>query len=169
MAGVLLHRGAYVAGLSVATSLEGDKRLLARLEKLGGELPFQLKVLIAETATAIHRAAQAKAPTGVTSQLRNMLYAKPTGAFGMEWEVREPMAYGSNVEFGRRPGQRMPPVDALELWGLRVLGEPGLGWPLARSIAKKGVKPQPFFWPAVEGQEAAFKAKAVAILREATR
>ena len=52
------------------------------------------------------------------------------------------------MEEGRRPGARMPPPEALELWGWRVLKKRGLGYVLARSIARKGIRPRRFFWRA---------------------
>ena len=45
-------------------------------------------------------------------------------------------------DVGRKPGARMPPSDALEEWGRSKLGKPGLGFVLARSIARKGIRPK---------------------------
>lgn len=47
------------------------------------------------------------------------------------------------VELGRRPGSRMPPVSKLRPWALAKLGDERLAWPVAKSIAKKGIKPKP--------------------------
>lgn len=47
-----------------------------------------------------------------------------------------------NVERGRLPG-RMPPVSVIEAWAARKLGRRGLGWPIARAIAKRGIRPTP--------------------------
>jgi hypothetical protein len=79
--------------------------------------------------------------------------------------------YGYNVEFGRRPGGRMPPVDALIGWVRRHFS-PGSSpvaagprrsrawqqagdqrlrsraFALARSIQRRGIQPQPFMGPA---------------------
>ena len=62
--------------------------------------------------------------------------------------------YASYVEHGRKPG-KMPPPDILEAWAYKKFRlshkEARLAaWALARSIAKKGTKPHPFFEPAVE-------------------
>lgn len=78
--------------------------------------------------------------------------------------------YGSVVEFGRRAGARMPPVDALIGWVRRHWSPRGMttgpgrtrnaAWRgrqselrsaaflLARSIARRGIQPQPFMAPA---------------------
>ena len=43
------------------------------------------------------------------------------------------------VEFGRRPGGRMPPVDKIEAWAARH-GMPGAGYMIAKKIALRGTK-----------------------------
>ena len=53
------------------------------------------------------------------------------------------------MEEGRKPGGAMPPPDALEIWGRRVLGREGLGFVLARSIQRKGIRPRLFFRRAI--------------------
>jgi len=62
--------------------------------------------------------------------------------------------YGMVVEFGRRAGGRMPPVDALIGWVRRHWGPGtqrqlrGRAFVLARSIQRRGTPPQPFMRPA---------------------
>lgn len=46
------------------------------------------------------------------------------------------------VEFGRKAG-RMPPSTAIEQWALKRLGVAGLGFPIARAIGQRGIKPTP--------------------------
>ena len=53
------------------------------------------------------------------------------------------------MDEGRRPGAAMPPVAPLERWGRRTLGKRGLGFALAISIARKGIKPRRFFAKAI--------------------
>ena len=62
--------------------------------------------------------------------------------------------YAAYVEYGRRSG-KMPPVDYLIQWVRKKLRLPdkearARGWAMARSIARKGTQPHPFFTPAVE-------------------
>lgn len=52
-------------------------------------------------------------------------------------------AYGKYVEFGRPPG-KMPPVEALEGWTRRKLGDAKLAWAVAMHIKKWGTTPYPF-------------------------
>jgi hypothetical protein len=54
--------------------------------------------------------------------------------------------YWINVERGRAPNSKMPPVDKIKKWIIaRGIGyKPGLEYKISRSIAKKGIKPKPF-------------------------
>ncbi len=57
--------------------------------------------------------------------------------------------YPAVMEFGRRPGARMPPPSALERWVHLVLGVPtaearGVAYTVARGIARKGIKGRRF-------------------------
>lgn len=79
--------------------------------------------------------------------------------------------YAFFVENGRRSG-RMPPVDNLIQWfrkkfRLTEKVARARGWAKAKSIAKKGTKPHPFFGPAVEkNKEAITKAISEAVKKE---
>jgi hypothetical protein len=50
--------------------------------------------------------------------------------------------HGAYVEFGTLP--HMPPVDELEGWAMRKLGDKDLKWALAYAIKKRGTRPYPF-------------------------
>lgn len=52
--------------------------------------------------------------------------------------VFNPVPYALPVEEGTQP--HFPPVDALEGWARRKLGEEGLGYVIARAISKRGTK-----------------------------
>lgn len=62
--------------------------------------------------------------------------------------------YAEYVEYGRRAG-RFPPVRQLAQWARKKLRATGkqsdsIGCMIARKIARKGTRPQPFFRPAYE-------------------
>lgn len=62
--------------------------------------------------------------------------------------------YAAYVEYGRRAG-KLPPVDYLIQWVRKKLrltdkAARARGWAMAKSIAKKGTKPHPYFQPAVD-------------------
>jgi hypothetical protein len=58
-------------------------------------------------------------------------------------EVTTPMDYAIVIERGRKPGSRMPPIDAIQQWAVRKLGlspdeAASAAWGIAKSIAKHG-------------------------------
>jgi hypothetical protein len=71
--------------------------------------------------------------------------------------IGSPLPYAIVMEEGRRPGARMPPVDAIKLWVVRKLKVPpqeadSVAFLVARSIARKGIEGRHMF---AEGLEAA--------------
>lgn len=59
--------------------------------------------------------------------------------------------YGKFVLYGRRPGGKMPPLETLTNW-MSVKGiEPKYAFPIAKTIALKGIKPFDFTMPFYQG------------------
>ena len=56
--------------------------------------------------------------------------------------------YAPFVEFGRSPG-RAPPASEMQSWANATTGSAGNAYILARAIAMRGVKPQPYLRPAL--------------------
>ena len=54
------------------------------------------------------------------------------------------------VEFGRAPGSKPPPPGALTDWLVRHNLDASLEYPIAQSIARRGIAAQPHLHPAVE-------------------
>ena len=54
--------------------------------------------------------------------------------------------YWINIEDGRKPDSKMPPVDVIKKWMIvrGIPDKPGVAFVIARSIGKKGIKPNPF-------------------------
>ena len=54
--------------------------------------------------------------------------------------------YWINIEEGREPNSKMPRVDEIRKWMITrgIPDKPGVAFIIARSIAKKGIKPNPF-------------------------
>ena len=63
--------------------------------------------------------------------------------------------YAEFVEKGRQPG-KFPPLGPIKLWATRVLGNPGAAFAIARKIAMKGTKAQPFLGPALKKEKPTF-------------
>jgi hypothetical protein len=54
-------------------------------------------------------------------------------------------AYAVVVHEGRRPGARMPPVEAIRGWLRRVGGDEQMAFPVARSIGRRGTRPLKYY------------------------
>ena len=64
--------------------------------------------------------------------------------------------YGIYVDKGRKPGAKMPPVQPIIEW-VRVkriktpqITTEQMGWAIAKSIAKKGIRPKPFIQNSID-------------------
>lgn len=63
----------------------------------------------------------------------------------LEGIVGTPLVYGLPVELGRRPGGKMPPVDAILFWVIRKqlvsrAEAPDFAWAIAKKIARDGTE-----------------------------
>jgi hypothetical protein len=132
-------------------------------------------------STEIHRALQASvlmieadarrgAPQD-TRRLHSSINSRVTGTYPTLVGVVGPsVRYGFNVEFGRRAGGKMPPVDALmgwvrrhmspraaparagrarnRAWASREAELRSTAFAVARAIKRRGIDPQPYMRPA---------------------
>ncbi len=72
--------------------------------------------------------------------------------------VGSKLPYAAPVEFGRPPGT-WPPLSALQPWARRhgfPAGNAG-AFLVARAIARRGIKPQPYLVPALESSRTAIR------------
>lgn len=90
--------------------------------------------------------------------------------------------YWKNISYGRKPGSRMPPVEAIENWIKirKIIPRPlilhnkksiiptvkQLAFIIARSIAKNGIKPRPFMRDTIAETMETFKEKLIITLKE---
>jgi len=51
------------------------------------------------------------------------------------------------------PGGKMPPLKEIARWMKRRRIDPKLLWPIARAIGKRGIKAQPFLYPAYDEEK----------------
>jgi hypothetical protein len=80
--------------------------------------------------------------------------AVDTGQYLRAWKTRPTESgvaivndapYAAIIELGRRPGAKMPPVQAIQTWAQRRLGlsrkqAENAAWAIAKSISIKGIK-----------------------------
>ena len=90
----------------------------------------------------------------VTGLLRQSGKVQKTSDSEIDAGFYQQSGYAYFVEYGRRAG-RMPPPDEMIQWAhkklrLDVKAAIAVGWALAKSIAKRGTRPHPFFRPAVD-------------------
>ena len=90
--------------------------------------------------------------------------------------------YWKYISYGRKPGSRMPPVEAIENWikvrkilprpitlksgKQRVPTVPQLAYVIARSISRKGIAPRPFMRESINQTIEDFKSKLSAAVRD---
>jgi hypothetical protein len=140
-----------------------------------GRTPVVMEREIRRTLQASLLLIEGDAKTNVArdvGRLGSSINSRVQGTFPrITGSVGPSVRYGYVVEFGRRPGGRMPPVDALVGW-VRRHWSPGSSptragparsrawqqagaerlrsraFALARSIQRRGTRPQPFMEPA---------------------
>ncbi len=97
-------------------------------------------------------------PTGVTGALAQSIQpgAVNMGDGFVEAFVEANMDYASFVEFGTKP--HFPPVEALEDWCAKVLGDAKLAFVVARAISRRGTYAHPFMGPALLENMPVFRA-----------
>lgn len=84
-----------------------------------------------------------KAPSGATNTLKHSGKEPIWIGNSLLWGFTAP--YAEDVETGQEP--HLIPLDEmpdLELWASRVLGDERLAWPVRKSIAREGTRPQPY-------------------------
>lgn len=121
---------------------------------------------LSASVLAIEADARRGAPQD-TRRLHSSINSRVEGTYpNLVGVVGPSVRYGANVEFGRRAGGKMPPVDALIGWvrrhwntggaarqraaGGRVTQAQirGRAFALARAIQRRGIRPQPYLQPA---------------------
>ena len=152
----------------IEVEIRGLKKLRERIRRLSPDIQRAVRDAIFMTAFNIQQEAKMRAPVD-TGRLRSSIMVHPI--YGMPSLFGEmpslfggmPSLFGGSrlvgarvvahahyslfVETGRRPG-KMPPPDALAGWARRH-GLGGLEFVIARAIGKRGIRPRPFFGPAV--------------------
>ncbi|HYW90704.1 MAG TPA: HK97 gp10 family phage protein [Chloroflexota bacterium] len=130
---------------------------LSRLQTTPEQMERDMRRTLQASLLLIEADARTLAPQD-TRRLSGSINNQITGTFpSLVGEVGPGVRYGRFVEFGRRAGARMPPVDALIGWvrrhwhpieerrrGVSRSTLRGEAFVLARSIARRGIQPQPF-------------------------
>lgn len=103
-----------------------------------------MRVSTSRVKTEMREQIRREGITNTGNLARNIYIEEPTKPTYGRVYVGE--KYGAVVEFGRRPGS-FPPVAPLERWAQTKLGKGGIGFLIARKIAREGTKAHPFVGP----------------------
>lgn len=133
----------------ITIKIEGSKELQADFKKAPELIAKKITEAIRKSTVVIKQNIARKAPVfdGTLKKSIDSRVIKMRGEVGISERASK---YGYVQEYGRRAGSRMPPVNALKRWAIAKTGDEDMAFPIARSIARKGTKPQPFFKPGVE-------------------
>lgn len=129
--------------------IEGLDDFQRDLRRVVNEMPSLSKQAIGKSTRHIKKKVQDKIVSeGIpfTGELQKSVYAPTPSATGGTVYVGK--KYGLFVETGTRP--HFPPVEPLERWASIKLGQPGMGYVIARKIGRVGTKKHPYFMPAVK-------------------
>lgn len=126
--------------------IKGLDSLIDNVERAGVKFVPVMQHALADSVRVVHKRARKNAPEafgklrgGIRREVRNLTGIVETGEKG---------EYAVYVEKGTRP--HMPPVEPLKKWADLKLGDAGLGYAVARKIAREGTEAQPFMEPALE-------------------
>ncbi len=142
-------------------SLQGANGALLKFEKYAKSAPGKIMRNVDISGLRIESEAKKSCTVGVSGLLRASIHYKRNEA-KLEGEVDVNQSYGPFVEFGSRP--HMPPIDAIKLWCLRVLGDESAAWPIAMKIKEEGTPAQPFLFPAAEHERPKYIARLKVLL-----
>lgn len=111
---------------------------IARLRrKLGPELIREpLRPVFRGAAAFAQREAEGGAPRDINATIRPFM----TEVTDFSAKVRTATGTARVIEFGRHAGKRQPPVDAIAAWAERRGLAAEAAFPIARAIARRGIK-----------------------------
>lgn len=137
--------------VTVQVSFADPQKINMVISKLGGWKPTAIRRLIEKATNEGERIAREAAyphesmDTGRTaSQIKGLVVSD---MMGMVYSNQQGVLA---IEYGRKPGGKMPPVKILEEWAVRHGFPAGLGYVIARGIAANGTEGLHMFQKAVE-------------------
>lgn len=139
-------------------------RVLNKLESAEKEVRVKAEFEIERSARKIEAQAKRNAPTGASNRLKTSIDVRGSG---LSREVYTDVKYGPYMEFGTKKRRKIPPglegyamqfkggggsfedfEASLKLWAKRKGIPEEEVYPIMMSILHKGVKAQPFLFPA---------------------
>lgn len=145
---------------SVRIIVTGVENAIKVFKNIEDSTLFKIRKQVLKTALKVESEAKKKAPSD-TGRLRSSIQTKIISG-GLEAEVFANAKYALHVEYGTKP--HFPPSSALRGWARRH-NMPNLEFIIARSISRRGTRPQPFLFPALEGEKRDFMASMRSIVK----
>ena len=132
--------------MKITVDVIGEKEIAQAMNKLCAEKKRKIKGEVYASAVDVQREAREKLREMGTWDLGNLANTTIVDliASGLIAEIGPTAPYGPYVEYGTK--KHFPPPDALEGWAKRHGFDSA--WPICRAIAKRGLKPRPFLFPA---------------------
>lgn len=115
------------------------KGLEALQKKLRSPLFKQpLRNLLSDAADIAEIKAKRAAPKDTSSMARNI--TPDVGSTKAKVSLPRNLEYYHVMEFGRKPGGKLPPLPAIAAWARRKGISASAVFPIARAIARRGIK-----------------------------
>jgi len=151
--------------ISVKADIKSINKTLKILDSLGERVRKSAEKEIERSARNIERDAKRNAPTGASNRLKTSIDVRGSG---LSREVYTDVKYAPYMEFGTKSKVKIPPglesyamqfkgkgtgsfqdfEKSLKLWAKRKGIPEEAVYPIMKSILHKGVKAQPFLFPA---------------------
>jgi len=133
----------------IRVSIRGSEEILSRLKAMPQRVTNALIKAMEDSTILIQSIAKVNAP--VYRGFLRVSIAQDVRQEGntIIGEVGSAAPYADVVEQGRNVGW-FPPVQELQTWARRKLGDEHLAFVIGRAIRKRGFRAQPYLQPAIE-------------------
>ena len=149
--------------VELSSDFEKAVELLGQYERISDE---HLKKATDASLKLVQGRARTTAPV-FRGQLRNSITTETRTVAGeitgrVFSTIQKPYPYPVVMEYGRKPGAKMPPPSAIERWVHLVIKPParqlkGVAYVVARAIGKRGIKGKFFLTNAVKNSRASIE------------
>ena len=145
-------------GLILDIDVSGLEDVQADIDAFPQDVGRELTVAMEAALQLLEGQVKVRTPVNI-GPLRDSITHSIVSPFpNLVGQVGTPLVYGIVMEEGRKPGAKMPPVDAIKLWVVRKLGIPpedadSVAFLVARSIARKGIEGKHMFREGLEVSE----------------
>lgn len=102
--------------------------------------------IIGQTALEEYKDKIKKGAYATGTLFNNVKYRIDITDNGVKFSFVDLPDYYINVENGRKPNGKFPPIEVIRKWMIvkKIPDKPGVAFLIARSISKKGIKPKPY-------------------------